>query len=78
MKTAISVPDVIYRKAEKLARRLRKSRSQLYSEAMAAYLRRHDEDDVTEAVNRALGNINKRIDRLMRAAAQRTLDQSEW
>src|SRR5262245_42454497 len=52
MKTAISIPDPIFREAERLARRLKKSRSQLYAEAMADYLRRHDPDAVTEALNR--------------------------
>lgn len=78
MKTAISIPDVIFREAEKLARRLKKSRSQLYSEAMAAYLRRHDQDAVTAAVNRALGDIDEGIDPFSRAAARRTLEQTEW
>jgi hypothetical protein len=31
MKTAISIPDAIFAEAERLARRLEKSRSELYS-----------------------------------------------
>lgn len=33
MKTAVSIPDNIYTSAEKLAKRLGKSRSQLYTQA---------------------------------------------
>ena len=49
MKTAISLPDAIYAEAERLARRLNKSRSQLYAEAVAAFLRRYDTDALTES-----------------------------
>lgn len=38
MKVAISLPDPVFRDAETLARRLRKSRSKLYAEAIADYV----------------------------------------
>jgi predicted transcriptional regulator len=38
MKVAISLPDPVFRAAEVLARKLRKSRSELYAEAIAAYV----------------------------------------
>src|SRR4051812_18924866 len=50
MKTAVSLPDRVYREAEGYARRTRKSRSQLYAEALAEYLARHAPDEVTEAM----------------------------
>jgi metal-responsive CopG/Arc/MetJ family transcriptional regulator len=34
MKTAVSIPDRIFREAERHARRSKKSRSQLYAEAL--------------------------------------------
>ena len=40
MKTAISIPDDIFVTADRLAKRMRKSRSQLYSDAVAEYYRR--------------------------------------
>ena len=48
MKTAISIPDTVYEHAEQLAHRLGKSRSQLYSEAVAEYVARHDPEAMTE------------------------------
>ncbi|MCP3956835.1 MAG: hypothetical protein GY719_03175 [bacterium] len=47
MKTAISVPDHVFEDADRLAERLAKTRSQLYTEAMVEYLTRHDPDTVT-------------------------------
>jgi len=38
MKVAISVPDSVFDAGEHLARQLELSRSQLYSDALAAYL----------------------------------------
>lgn len=78
MKTAISIPDPIFHEAERLARRLKKSRSQLYAEAMAAYLRRHDADAVTEALNRVCAESGARIDPFADAAARRLLSNVEW
>ena len=78
MKTAISIPDPIFHEAERLARRLKKSRSQLYAEAMAAYLRRHDADAVTEALNRVCAESAARIDPFADAAAHRLLSNVEW
>jgi metal-responsive CopG/Arc/MetJ family transcriptional regulator len=78
MKTAISVPDGIFKKAERLARRLRKSRSQLYSEAVAEYLLRHDPDAITEQMNRVCKNVDTRPDELVDSAARRVLERTEW
>ena len=52
MKTAISVPDEVFAEAERLARVLKKSRSQLYSHALREYVARHAADQVTETLNR--------------------------
>ena len=51
MKTAISLPDGIFKEADRFARRMRKSRSQLYAEAITEYLARHAPNAVTEAMN---------------------------
>jgi metal-responsive CopG/Arc/MetJ family transcriptional regulator len=78
MKTAISLPDDLFRAAERLARRGRKSRSQLYAEALAEYLARHAPDEVTEAMNRVADELDTRADAFVAAAARGTLEQTEW
>jgi antitoxin MazE6 len=52
MKTAVSIPDSLFWRAEQLARRSGKSRSQLYREALAEYLARREPDPVTGASTR--------------------------
>ncbi len=78
MKTAISVPDSIFREAERFARESRKSRSQLFSEAVAEYLARHAPDAVTDAMNRVCQRMDGADDQLVASAAQETLRRAEW
>ena len=51
MKVAISLPDPVFRAAEILASNLRKSRSQLYAEALASYVSVHSAHNVTQRLN---------------------------
>lgn len=78
MKTAISIPDKIYRDAERLSRRLKKSRSQVYAEAVTEYVARHDPEAVTEAMNRVCEVVDPRPDPAISAAARRALESVEW
>ena len=79
MKTAVSLPDRVFAEAERLARRLKKSRSQLYAEALAEYVARHDEDQVTERINAALDAVgDPRPDPAMAEAVYRVLRNVEW
>lgn len=78
MKTAVSIPDVLFQKAEKLARRTRKSRSKLFSDALSEYVARHAPDDITESMNRICGELGDAPDEFVLQASRRTLERSEW
>jgi predicted transcriptional regulator len=78
MKTAISLPDAVFEQAERLAKRLRKSRSELYREAVLEFVARHDPDAVTEAMNRVAEQIDTRPDAFSAAAARQLLARGEW
>ncbi len=78
MKTAISIPDELFRTADDLARRQGKSRSQLYAEAMADYLRRHPAVDDTAAMNLVCDAIDGEFDANWAAASAAVLERSEW
>jgi metal-responsive CopG/Arc/MetJ family transcriptional regulator len=77
MKTAISIPDEIFDEAERLARRLKQSRSEVYSRALAEYVARHAPDRVTEEMDRVLGEIAEAADEFAPAAARRVLRRTE-
>jgi len=78
MKTAISIPDEVFEGAERLARRTKRSRSRLFSDALKEYLARHTPDRVTEAMNKALEGIGEASDPFVSAGTRRVLERSEW
>ncbi len=78
MKTAVSIPDDLYQGAERLARRTRKSRSRLFSDALREYLAHHAPDEVTEAMNRACVETGEAKDPFVSSAVRRILERSEW
>jgi antitoxin MazE6 len=78
MKTAVSLPDDVFRAAERHARRARKSRSKLYAEALSEYLAHHAPDEVTEAMNRVVDELEEPTDTFVGAAARRILERTEW
>jgi metal-responsive CopG/Arc/MetJ family transcriptional regulator len=79
MKIAVSVPDEVFEEAERLARRMKRSRSEVYSRALAEYVARHAPDRVTEAMDRALAEIGEpAADQFRRAASRRVLARSDW
>lgn len=78
MKTAVSIPDDIFKKAEILARRTQKSRSQLFSEALWEYLARHSPEEVTDAMNQVIDEIGESTDPFLSFASKRVLERTEW
>lgn len=78
MKAAISIPDDVFAAGERLARRLKTSRSGLYARALADFVVQHDEDQVTSTLNRVLDEVGTKVDDFTRRAAGRTLRRSEW
>lgn len=78
MKTAVSIPDEVFQGAERLARRTKKSRSQLFSDAVREYIARHAPDDVTEAMDRVCAQIGQPRDGFVSSASRRILERSEW
>jgi metal-responsive CopG/Arc/MetJ family transcriptional regulator len=79
MKTAISIPDEVFEEAEELARRQRRSRSDLYQRALVEYLARHAPDRITRALNEALAEIGEEPpDEFVIAASHHALKRSDW
>jgi predicted transcriptional regulator len=78
MKTAVSIPDDLFGKAEELAHKTGKSRSQVYREALSEYLLRRDSAALTSAMDEALSSIDQTPDPWLIEAGRRALDRSEW
>jgi len=78
MKTAVSIPDDVFEKVERLARRAKRSRSEVFSAALREYIARHAPDEVTETINHACDEIGDRRDEFVAVAARRILKKTEW
>ncbi len=78
MKTAVSIPDDVFEDAERLAGRLQTSRSQLYARALAEFVSRHDEDHLTQAMDKVVDEVAAPRDAFAHEAARQTLRRVEW
>jgi hypothetical protein len=78
MKTAIWIPEAVLNKAEWLARCTSRTRSELYSQAIAEYLARHLPNAVTEAMNAVSDRFGNDTDGFASAAAKSTLKKETW
>ena len=80
MKTAISLPDDLFEAVERVVRRSKRHRSEVYADAPREYVARHSPDEVTEAMNAVVNRLDEsREERgLTDAVARRTLANSEW
>ena len=78
MKTAISIPDDVFERAERLARQTKKSRSQLFSDAIKEYVARHAAEDVTDSMDRVCSELGNSRDKFVSSAARVVLEQTDW
>lgn len=78
MKTAVSIPDELFHQADELAKRLGKSRSEVYREALADYVGRREPGAVTRVLDELADDLNADAGGLSAAAARRTLERSDW
>jgi metal-responsive CopG/Arc/MetJ family transcriptional regulator len=80
MKTAISIPDPLFEAAERLARRLGKSRSQLYAEALQTFLDQRRDQSITERLNEIYDAEPElaELDPVLKEMQYRSLPKEEW
>ena len=79
MKTAVSVPDDLFAQADRLAKRSRRSRSEVYSAALREYVARHAPDEVTAGLDAVLADVGHVApDPFATVAARRILAAAEW
>ena len=78
MKTAVSIPDDVFEKAERLAKRENRSRSEVFAAALREYVARHSPDEVTDAMNRVCDELGEQHDGFVDAAGRHLLQKTEW
>ncbi len=78
MKTAISVRDSLFIRAEKFAKREKITRSQLFSDAVEEYLDKLEAEDITANLNEVYSEEDSSIDPVMFKMALVSLPKEEW
>ncbi len=78
MRISISLPDKLFQQADRLARRLDVTRSELYRRALEDYLARQFADRMTRAVNDLAEKLDTQPDAFISRAALRVTDRLEW
>jgi antitoxin MazE6 len=78
MKTAISIPDKVFDSAEKLANRLGKTRSQLYTQALSNYIAKHKTDDVTNKLDEVYASEESVPDGGLNTLQYLSLPKEKW
>ena len=78
MKTAISIPDPIFKDAEELSKRLGMSRSQLYTTAVSSYVSEHQNKGITEALDEIYGTDKGKLNSELLDLQLHSLPEETW
>jgi hypothetical protein len=78
MKTAISVPNDVFELSEKLAKKLKVSRSKIFAMGIKKLAEEHDDDEVTARLNEFYGKEKAEIDPVIMKMAALSLPKEEW
>ncbi|MFU8781450.1 MAG: ChpI protein [Kiritimatiellia bacterium] len=78
MKTAISIPDDVFSRAETFAHRRKMTRSRLFTVAVDEYLLHHRDDDVTRRLNDVYANEDSSLDPVFAGLQSFSLPKEDW
>ncbi len=80
MKTAISIPDETFEAAERVAKRLGVTRSELYATAVREFIERRKHEGITERLDAVFGDDPEasELDERLQALQAASLDEEDW
>lgn len=78
MKTAISVSDDVFELSEKLAKKLKVSRSKVFALGVQKLAEEHDEKELIRRINKVCEEVDTSLDPFWKAAQSRILLKNEW
>jgi metal-responsive CopG/Arc/MetJ family transcriptional regulator len=78
MKTAVSIPDPLFREAERLTKRLRIPRSQLYARALEDYIWRQSSKGIKEALDEVYSAESSELDPVIARLQAIALGREDW
>ncbi len=78
MKTAISVPNDVFQLSEKLAKKLKVSRSAVFAMGVKKLAEEHDEDEIIRQINRVCEKVDTSVDPVLFQMTMLSLPKDEW
>lgn len=78
MKTAISIPDDVFKTADTFARRRKLSRSAVFTMAVTEFLSHHRQEDVTEQLNQVYAKHESALDPVLNQLQFAALPKGKW
>ena len=78
MKTAISVSDELFERAETAAQRLNMSRSQLYATALSEFLARRERQSITDRLTAIYATESSELDPVLHQVQIASLKPKQW
>jgi len=78
MKTAISIPDNIFKAADQYAKKHGVSRSQLFTNAVALFLKQHPSDHITKQLNKVYSSNSADLDEALSKMQFSSIQKEEW
>jgi metal-responsive CopG/Arc/MetJ family transcriptional regulator len=78
MKTAISIPDKMFRSADALAKRLGMTRSQLYTNAIAEFMSKHQSRHLTSRLDAVYSEEDSSLSSNLVRLQLKSLPHEEW
>jgi len=80
MKTAISIPDEVFKAAERTAKSLGVSRSEFYATAVREYMERYRREGLTEKLNQVYEQDEavSELDERLQALQLSSLEKESW
>lgn len=78
MKTAISVSDEVFELSEKLAKKLKVSRSKVFAMGVEKLAEEYDEEDIIARINAVCEEVDTSLDPFWKEMQSRTLPKDEW
>lgn len=80
MRITIQLPDTLVAQADRAAKAQRVSRSEFIAKAIRSYIRHHDDDKITEELNRVYSTESSALDPVFEEMQARTQERfrEQW
>ena len=78
MKTAISLPNSVFEEAEALSQQLGLSRSELYTKALQAYLKKYNRHQILHKLNQVYSQESSELDPMLAKMQFVSLPREDW